>query len=69
MKLRRDGALLGYVGSSTPYSNLPRFRELCPELVTAELVDCGHYFPLEVPEQLHPAVRRFLDGALDTDPG
>jgi pimeloyl-ACP methyl ester carboxylesterase len=49
-----------YVGSPTPYANLPRFRELCPELATAELVDCGHYFPLEVPEQLHPVLRRFL---------
>jgi pimeloyl-ACP methyl ester carboxylesterase len=53
-----------YVGSSTPYANLARFRELCPQLATAELVDCGHYFPLEAPEQLHPVLRRFLSSTI-----
>jgi pimeloyl-ACP methyl ester carboxylesterase len=50
-----------YVGSSTPYADIPRFRELCPQLVTGQLVGCGHYFPLEVPDQLNPMIRRFLD--------
>jgi pimeloyl-ACP methyl ester carboxylesterase len=53
-----------YVGGSTPYADIPRFRALCPQLVTGQLVGCGHYFPLEVPDQLHPMIRRFLELAL-----
>jgi hypothetical protein len=49
-----------YVGSSTPYANLSRFRQLCPQLVTGQLVGCGRYFPLEVPAQLAPMIARFL---------
>jgi pimeloyl-ACP methyl ester carboxylesterase len=50
-----------YVGTSTPYADIARFKELCPQLVTGQLVGCGHYFPLEVPDQLCPMIRRFLD--------
>lgn len=49
------------VGTPTPYADLPRFRELTPQLVTGQLVGCGHYFPLEVPDQLAPMVHRFVD--------
>jgi pimeloyl-ACP methyl ester carboxylesterase len=49
-----------YVGTSTPYADITRFRELCPQLVTGQLVGCGHYFPLEVPDQLNPMILRFL---------
>jgi pimeloyl-ACP methyl ester carboxylesterase len=49
-----------YIGTSTPYADIARFRELCPQLVTGQLVGCGHYFPLEVPDQLIPMIRRFL---------
>lgn len=49
-----------YVGTSSPYADIARFRELCPQLVTGQLVGCGHYFPLEVPDQLNPMIRRFL---------
>ena len=37
-----------------------RFRSLAPQLVTAQLVGCGHYFCTEVPEQVNPLVERFL---------
>ena len=53
-----------YVGTSTPHADLPRLRESCPQLVVGQLVACGHYFPLEVPDQLHPMIRRFLAVAL-----
>jgi len=49
-----------YVGTNTIYANIERFRELCPQLVTGQLVGCGHYFPLEVPEQLTAMVARFI---------
>jgi hypothetical protein len=49
-----------YVGTSTTYADLDRFRALCPQLVTGQLVGCGHYFPAEVPEQLHPMIARFI---------
>jgi pimeloyl-ACP methyl ester carboxylesterase len=49
-----------YVGTNTTYANLARFRELCPQLVTGQLVGCGHYFPLEVPEQLTAMIARFI---------
>lgn len=50
-----------YVGTSTPYADIPRLRELCPQVVTGQLVGCGHYFPLEVPDQLNSMIRRFLE--------
>lgn len=50
-----------YVGAQTAYSDLDRFRKLCPQLVTGQLVGCGHYFPLEVPDQLATMVSRFIE--------
>ena len=49
-----------YVGTSTTYADLARFKEICPQLVTGQLVGCGHYFPLEVPDQLAPMVAHFI---------
>jgi pimeloyl-ACP methyl ester carboxylesterase len=50
-----------YVSSGPWYTDVARFKELCPTLVTAQLVGCGHYFPLEVPDQLHPILARFIE--------
>jgi pimeloyl-ACP methyl ester carboxylesterase len=49
-----------YIGTQTPYADLARFRALCPQLVTGQLVGCGHYFPLEVPEQVTAMIARFI---------
>jgi pimeloyl-ACP methyl ester carboxylesterase len=49
-----------YVGTNTTYTDVKRFRELCPQFVTGQLVGCGHYFPIEVPEQLNAMVARFI---------
>lgn len=49
-----------YVGTGEVYSDLTRLRALCPQLVTGQLVGGGHYFPLEVPEQLNPMISRFV---------
>ena len=29
--------------------------------MTGQVVGCGHYFPVEVPDQLCAMIRRFLD--------
>jgi pimeloyl-ACP methyl ester carboxylesterase len=50
-----------YVGTETEYADLGRFRQLCPQLVTGQLVGCGHYFPIEVPDQLASMLRRFIE--------
>jgi pimeloyl-ACP methyl ester carboxylesterase len=50
-----------YVGTGEPYADLARFRALCPALVTQALAGCGHYFPLEAPEQLDPVLARFVE--------
>jgi pimeloyl-ACP methyl ester carboxylesterase len=49
-----------YVGTGEPYSDLTRLRAICPALATETLAGCGHYFPLEAPEQLHPVLARFV---------
>ncbi len=55
----RDTPLL-YVASGPWYTDVARFRSLAPQLVTAQLVGCGHYFCTEVPEQVNPIVERYL---------
>ena len=49
-----------YVGTNERYADIDRLRNLCPQLVRGQLVGCGHYFPLEVPEQLCPMLARFI---------
>jgi pimeloyl-ACP methyl ester carboxylesterase len=49
-----------YVGTGERYADIGRLRALCPQVVTEQLVGCGHYFPLEVPEQLCPMIARFI---------
>ena len=50
-----------YVSSGPWYTDVARFKQLCPTLITAQLVGCGHYFPLEVPDQVNPMISRFLE--------
>lgn len=50
-----------YVSSGPWYTDVTRFRELCPQLVTGQLVGTGHYFPLEVPAQLNPMIERYIE--------
>ena len=48
------------VSSGIPFSNIARFHELCPQLITEQTVGSGHYHQLEVPEQINSIVDRFL---------
>jgi pimeloyl-ACP methyl ester carboxylesterase len=50
-----------YVSSGLWYTDVDRLRVLCRQLCTAQLVGCGHYFPLEVPHMVAQLVERFLD--------
>jgi pimeloyl-ACP methyl ester carboxylesterase len=50
-----------YVSSGLWYTDVDRLRVLCRQLCTAQLVGCGHYFPLEVPHTVAQLVERFLD--------
>jgi pimeloyl-ACP methyl ester carboxylesterase len=55
-----------YVSSGPWYTDVARFKKLCPMLSTAQLVGCGHYFPVEVPEQVNPMIARFLETQVTT---
>jgi pimeloyl-ACP methyl ester carboxylesterase len=50
-----------YVSSGPWYTDVERFRSLCPQLVTAQLLGCGHYFELEIPELTNAVIDRFLE--------
>lgn len=57
----RVKAPLIYVSSGPWYTDVERFRSHAPQLVTAQAVGCGHYFQLEVPDQVNAMVGRFLE--------
>ena len=56
-----------YIGSVFP-ANLARFKELCPQLVTAQTVGAGHFHQLEVPGQVNAMIDRFLAVSLNSQP-
>jgi pimeloyl-ACP methyl ester carboxylesterase len=49
-----------FVSAGTPLSDVARFRELAPQLVTGQTVGAGHFIPLLVPEQVNAMLERFL---------
>jgi pimeloyl-ACP methyl ester carboxylesterase len=51
---------LFYIGTETTYADLDRLRACCPQLVTGQLVGCGHYFPIEAADQLNALLARWL---------
>ena len=50
--VRRDRALVS--------PTWPGSARYCPGLVTGQIVGSGHYFTLEVPEQVNPMIERFI---------
>lgn len=50
-----------YVSSGPWFTQVDRFRELSPQLVTGQTVGSGHYHQLEVPDQINSMLRRFLE--------
>jgi pimeloyl-ACP methyl ester carboxylesterase len=57
-----------YISSGPNFSDLTRFRELCPQLVTGQTVGAGHYHQLEVPEQINAMIERFMALYLPVQP-
>jgi pimeloyl-ACP methyl ester carboxylesterase len=53
-----------YIAAGSWFTDVARFRELCPQLVTGQTVGSGHYHQLEVPEQINAMIDRFLKTAL-----
>jgi len=52
---------LMYVSSGPWFTDVGRFRALCPQLVTAQSFGSGHYHQLEVPDQINAFIDRFLE--------
>lgn len=42
-------------------TDVPKFEELCPQLVTGQTVGAGHFNQLLVPEQVNAMIERFLE--------
>ena len=53
-----------YVGSGPNFSDLTRFKEVCPQLITGQTVGSGHYYTLEVPMQINAMIERFIEVAV-----
>jgi pimeloyl-ACP methyl ester carboxylesterase len=49
-----------YVSSARPRTDAAQLRELCPQLMTGQVVGSGHFLTLEVPEQVNAMLERFL---------
>lgn len=47
--------------AATALTDLSRFKELCPQLITGQTVGSGHFNQLLVPEQVNAMIDRFLD--------
>lgn len=50
-----------YVSSGPWFTDVERFRALCPHLMTAQTLGSGHYHQLEVPDQVNAIIDRFLE--------
>jgi len=51
---------VGYIAATTPMTDLARFRSVCPQLVTSQMVLAGHFAPVVVPDQVNAMIERFL---------
>jgi hypothetical protein len=49
-----------YVSAGFWFTQVDRFRELCPQLATAQTFGSGHYHQLEVPAQINAMIERFI---------
>jgi pimeloyl-ACP methyl ester carboxylesterase len=52
-----------YVDGGAP-NDRQRFRELCPQVVTGQVVGAAHFLPLLVPDQMNAMIDRFLEMAV-----
>lgn len=59
--LRALDVPLLYVSATKPRMDLAALRELCPQLVTGQVVGSGHFLTLETPTQVNAMLERFLE--------
>ena len=52
---------VAYIGAEVAMADLPRFRALCPQLITAQTLGSGHFSTLEVPDQVNAMLARLLE--------
>jgi pimeloyl-ACP methyl ester carboxylesterase len=46
--------------AETSLSDVPRLREVCPQVKIGQTVGAGHFHQLEVPDQVNAMIERFL---------
>jgi pimeloyl-ACP methyl ester carboxylesterase len=55
---------VAYIAAPVPLvdvgRDLDRFKEACPQLLTARIIGAGHFAQLEVPDQINAMIERFL---------
>jgi hypothetical protein len=51
---------VGYIAAINPMTDLTQFRSLCPQLVTSQVMQAGHFAPLVAPNQVNTMLERFL---------
>jgi hypothetical protein len=51
---------VGYIAAINPMTDLTQFRSLCPQLVTSQVMQAGHFAPLVAPNQVNAMLGRFL---------
>lgn len=49
-----------YMAASTFRTDLNLLKELCPHLITAQVVASGHFLQMEVPQQVNPMLEHFF---------
>jgi pimeloyl-ACP methyl ester carboxylesterase len=60
---------IAYIAASNLMADLGQFKQLCPQLVTAQTIGSGHFSLLEVPEQVNAMLERFVKISLPQDRG
>ncbi len=48
--------------STVPFNEPEEFAEVCPQAVSDQTVESGHFHGIEVPDQVHGMVEEFLRG-------
>src|SRR3982074_804874 len=60
---------IAYIAASNLMADLGQFKQLCPQLVTAQTIGSGHFSLLEVPEQVNAMLERFVKISLPQNRG
>lgn len=51
---------VAYIAATNPMADLAQFRSLCPQLVTSQVMQAGHFAPLVAADQVNLMIERFL---------